>query len=64
MLLIVDTSERQNGSRRKGGRGQVIEEESEMTDEYASALDMSCLVGGSLIKAPILSHAEIARYER
>lgn len=63
MLPTVDATRRPNGSRRKGSRNQEIEEESELTDEYAGALDMSCLSDG-LIRAPQVPNGEVVRYTR
>lgn len=59
----VDATTRRQGSRRKGNRGQEIEEESDLSDEYASALDMSCLSDG-LLRAPQLPNGEVVRYTR
>lgn len=40
-----------------------VEEETEVTDEYAEALDMSCLEDG-LIRATQIHNGEIVRYTR
>lgn len=59
---LVDQT-RGSNNRRKGNRGQDIEEEPNVNEEYASALDMSCLTDG-LVRAPQIPNGEVIRYVR
>lgn len=64
MISITDDSaQKLEDGRQKASRSQDVEEEADITDEYAEALDMSCLEDG-LIRAPQIQNGEIVQYTR
>lgn len=62
-MTTISVDQTRGGGRRKGQRGQDIEEEPNITEEFAGALDMSCLTDG-LVRAPQIPNGEVVRYVR
>ena len=50
-------------NQRRKGRVQEIKEETQMTNEFASKLDLSCMSRG-LVKAPTINNGNVAKYNR
>lgn len=58
-----DKSSVDNKKQRRKGKVQEIKEESQITNDFAQNLDLSCMSKG-LVKAPAINNGYIAKYNR
>jgi hypothetical protein len=58
-----DKSFEDNKKLRRKGKVQEIKEESQITNDFAQNLDLSCMSKG-LVKAPVINNGYVAKYNR